>query len=172
MAASYQLSSKGIEMFDTWANNRPASQVAYRDQIVKSYATIALANLAAIVPCPKLRVQVKPHKAVYSQVQIPAGKLVIVPETSRIALLAAGADQPPAGLLCKAPAELTEKMLFLLPQFGDSFASPAWAIRVTEDEATANTEVVFKQSSIVVSQKLGKGSAKPPSDTVAIESER
>ena len=166
----YTLSQKAIEMLDNWADVVPSSTAPYKESLVKSYLAVALASLPRALGTPKLRVQLKPHKAVFCESNYAIGKLALVPESSRIMAVPETSDPPGSGLLCKTDDFDLGKSFYVMPQFASNFASVAWAIRAVDEATEANMRVQYKVSSVCVAQKPKSSSSKHnPDSSVTVE---
>ena len=152
----YSMAEKGAEMIDGWRKNAPTSSEAYKEQLAKAHVSIAVAHVASTMPAPDVSLQKKPHKGVISNGDHKPGSLHLVPETTRVSLIASSSELPASGLLCKVPKALTEKRVVLLPQFSDTFACPAWALHFVEDESKANVGIEFKKTTVTASNSGGK----------------
>ena len=128
---------------------------AYCEQLGKSYIAIAISKLSEQLKSPKLRIQTKPFRAVFAEAAFGVGKFVLVPETMKIQTVE---QQPQTNLVCTITPEVSPKTFVLVPHFGDTFASPAWAIRASEQEDQRNMEVQFKSVNVNVGSGKQQGS--------------
>ena len=120
---------------------------AYCEQLGKSYIAIAIAKLSEQLKSPKLRIQTKPFRAVFAEAAFRVGKFVLVPGTMKISAVE---QQAQRDLVCTITPHVSPKTFVLLPHFGDTFASPAWAIRASEQEDKHNMAVQFKNVNVNV----------------------
>ena len=155
---SYQIvRSVPVAVLEDWVSKRPLRQAPFQDVMAKAYVQIALAGLASELPVPKVRIQLKPTRAVFMEASCGIGKLVLWPDTNKIMLLSSSKQAPPGSLACTMPPELCANIAYLVLAFSESFAVPAWALRRTEDEQQANVRVITKNTSVVVTQgKISK----------------
>lgn len=123
-----------VEVMDHWQEKAPGKQASYVEAKHKAYVLVALAHLGD-VSVKEVKVQMKPSRNVYSEGNFATGKLVLVPETTKVS-----ASKPANGfcLECIVSVGKLKHSLWLLPTFTDSFASVAWAVRMHDQEDTSN----------------------------------
>ena len=155
--SSYKLASDPAEFMD-WQAVAPTKSTVYQGVIVKANIQIALDSLSQKSGVPKVRVQVKPSRAVFADAAFTPQKLALVPETQRIVAIV-GKEDPPTGAL-KCNFDVGDgATYYLCPMFSDKFGCPAWAVRVTDQKKDANLEVSYQTMKIVVSSSGGSKTA-------------
>lgn len=158
---NYSPSTAVIEVITGWSDKRPSSSSAYQEYTVKAAITLAMRRLSENATSEDtLRLHMKPARMVTAASNIAKGKLVTVPETMKISMIETTADVPTGGLSVKLPADVSDKVLVLMPHFSKDFVVPAWAIRTTADQESSNIEIVYRAVSIQVSTSKGAGKDK------------
>jgi len=145
--AKYTKTKSEIEHMQGWRQNTPMSTESYQEAITKSRIQIGLAILGQKFEPPNLRIQIKPCKSLFVEAKFACGKVVLVPETTRINAGPKGSEAPVGGYLCKIK-DTTQKAYCLVPLFSKTFAVPIWCIKTTGDETEANMEVQYKKVSV------------------------
>lgn len=149
--AGHSMAKAPVELFEGWPKHRPSSAPQYVEAVAKAQILASLAAMGGSVPMPQLRIQAKPMRSVFATIGYATGKLVLVPETSRI-----GAGAESGGLQAKIEEEPTidgsssTVVYHLLPMISPKFACPAWAVRTTDTPADANMEVTMKRMKLSV----------------------
>lgn len=157
-AGKFRQTTTVYENMHDWQEHTASKQPAYQEAVLKAHVLTAMSVLAAD-SASKLRVQVKPVRSVFADDNYGPNKLLLVPETTKVASPAADGQPPKGGLECnivysQEPGE--KKSLYLLPSFGDTFVVPAWAVRFTEHEQEANVSIVKKSVTITFACKKEK----------------
>ena len=147
--SKYNKTKSEVKDMNDWQKNTPSNTDAYQETLSKCRIQLAAAMLANKFGTPNVRIQLKPHKSVFVEDNVSSGKLVLVPETTRIS---AGSDIPVGGYRCKVK-DTTGKQYALLPLFSNIFAVPAWCIRTSEDEEEANMDVQHKKVSVTAASE-------------------
>ena len=114
--SSYMAAESKIEFFDSWTSERPVDQESYVEHTIKAHITIALFSIAGEIKEPKLRIQTKPSRAVFADAAYGVGKLILVPESTKIGAVSDQSDCPPSALKCVLPADSNiQKSFFCCP---------------------------------------------------------
>ena len=154
----HSVSKVVVELFEGWPEHRPSTNQQYTEAVAKGHLLGCLAMLAKSTPAPKLRVQSKPARSVFAESNYNIGKLVLVPETSRISAIKPGACVPTGALEAKIE-ELPENdttvdhrpstpAYYLIPMLSSTFACAAWAVRTTDKEDEATVEITMRKMKV------------------------
>ena len=157
---NFAISKAAAEFFIDWTNHRPSNIDCNIEHVAKLSVQLAVHHLANITPVPVVKLQTKPSKSVYSDIAHQPGKLVLVPETTRITCQSGSAQPPNGGLQCEVPEHMKTngQTYWLMPQYSEKYAVPAWIVRTTEDDSAANIEVQQRQIYVSASSSKGAGS--------------
>lgn len=127
-----------------WPDKRFAVSSAVVPIMAKARILMALGQLSAAMdqankPSDKIVVLTKPRRSVEAKEDLPAGSLILVPETSNVYGWREGAPKPAEGAVAvelePAPAEWN---FFLTPATSTEAMSPYWSIASTTDDASIN----------------------------------
>jgi hypothetical protein len=128
-----------------WPSKAPWASASYLEHSYKGFVQGALVRAARSLweACGVQAVKIlsKPSRLVMASANIKKGMLAFVPETFKITALAK--LEPGLGPVAKIVSELPPGVssLWVLGQsFSDDFVAPAWAVKMTEDLASANME--------------------------------
>ena len=150
--ANYTKTRSEIENVVDWHDHSPMNTETHMETLSKCRIQLAMGILATKHSFPDLRIQVKPHKSVFVEVNVGIGKLVLVPETTRITVGKSNVDDPVGGWQFRATvADTPDSVFFMQPTFTKTFAVPFWCIKTTEVENEANMELCTKSVAKVTS---------------------
>ena len=146
----YTATKENVEKYEGWPDNRPSTNKQYLDAIAKAQVLTCLSMVGRIAPQPKVRMQQKPMRAVFADANYAAGKLVLVPETTRVTVAAPGSSVPHGCHVCSIDAEdedrrMSASTVYLTQMTNKDFAVPAWALRTTDDEEEATMVVTRRK---------------------------
>ena len=144
--AGFRSTAATVEIMHNWQEKAPGKQTSYVEAKHKAYVLVALAHLGD-TSANEVKVQMKPCRTIYSEANFGNGKLVFVPETTKVT-----ATKPASGLSleCIVSVGKMKHSMWLLPSFSDSFASLAWAIRTDDQEDNSNMTVGKKTVHITI----------------------
>ena len=144
--AGFRCTAATVEIMNNWQEKAPGKQTSYVEAKHKAYVLAALAHLGDTSE-KEVKVQMKPCRTIYSEANFGNGKLVLVPETTKVS-----ATKPASGLSleCIVSVGKMKHSMWLLPSFSDSFASVAWAIRTDDQEDESNMTVGKKNVQITI----------------------
>ena len=134
----YQKASQSVENVANWTDRRLSASMAAKEQAAKAMVVVALERLSEEAP-PKLRIQWKPMRGVFSEAAVGIGKLVLVPETTKIAITTVPTG---GGLPATTPIDLGGKQVVLQPIVHLETVVPAWIMRVVDDPDVATMHIV------------------------------
>ena len=150
--ATYTKTKSEIENVVDWHDNSPMNTETHMETLSKCRIQLAMGILATKHSFPDLRIQMKPHKAVFVEANVGIGKLVLVPETTRITVGKSNVDDPVGGWQFRATvADTPFSVFFLQCTFSKTFAVPVWLLKTTEVENEANMELCTKSVAKVTS---------------------
>ena len=142
--SDYQKTSHTFGVVADWMERRWSTSLPAKEQAAKSMVALALARLSEEPPA-KLRIQLKPTRAVFSVATVAIGKLVLVPETTKIITAMV---VPLGGLGVATPIDLGGKQVVLMPLVNQETIVPAWMIRIVDDPEVATMHLVHRAVSI------------------------
>ncbi len=148
--ATYRRTTKSVECISDWQSKAPCRAASYNEAVCKAYVSIALQHVSSIA-ATELRVQVKPSKAVFADASFAPNKLVIVPETTKMTVVAD--EHQLSSFDCSVTVGGVKTNIALMPSFSDTFVSPAWAVKVSDDPNSATVHVARRIVSVATGSK-------------------
>lgn len=142
--SAYQKTSHTVEVLADWTERRWSTSLSAKEQVAKSMVALAVARLSE-EPLPKLRIQAKPMRSVFAEAAVGVGKLVLVPETTKIGT---SVVVPAGGLSVASPIDLGGKHIVLMPPSLQEAIVPAWMLRTVDDPEAANMHIGSRTVSV------------------------
>lgn len=139
----YRKSTATFQVLDDWEESVPSMQNSHLDTVKRSQIQLAMHELASTTPMPKLKVTVKPVRSVQAAATYGIGKLVLVPETTRVQFDGTSIMTGTVGGVEFA----------LMPSFSENFVVPAWAVQTTDVDDKINMVMATKKVLIKVANK-------------------
>ena len=145
------MASHAVEVVGNWTDRCLSVSMAAKEQAAKAMVALALDRLSEDGSPPKLRIQWKPVRGVFSEMKVAVGKLVLIPETTKLSVATVATG---GGLCAATPIDLGGKQVVLMPIVNLETVVPAWMVRVVDDPDVATMHLTERTVSIsLTSQK-------------------
>ena len=138
---TFRITNEKFQMFEGWSDQAPSKQWFYKEHTDRAIIAVALQSMAHGVATPKLRIMLKPSKSVFADDSYTVGKLVLVPETTKVIFDDRASNAMKGSIAGSA-------MFQLLPNFSETFAVPAWIVKSTDDPDVANMKIATRKVAV------------------------
>jgi hypothetical protein len=138
---TFRITNEKFQMFEGWSDQAPSKQWFYKEHTDRAIIAVALQSMAHGVATPKLRIMLKPSKSVFADDSYTVGKLVLVPETTKVIFDDRASNAMKGSIAGSA-------IFQLLPNFSETFAVPAWIVKSTDDPDVANMKIATRKVAV------------------------